>query len=781
MNIKNKITTILLLASATFYAQDLTKTQDSIVKKEIKISYLDSIKSTFVTDEIATCIDSLWMKELTALDVYDEMSSDIKNVNVDQKVDFELPTELLKERLKKMDEKSPFNIEYNVGLENVIKSFLKNRKKAFERLLGVSQYYFPLFEDELAKNNIPLEIKYLAVVESALNPRAVSRVGATGLWQFMYQTGKQYGLNIDSYVDERSEPLKASQAASVYMNNMYKIFGDWDLVLAAYNSGPGNVAKAIRRSGGQQNYWNIRKNLPKETQNYLPAFLATMYIFEYHKEHGIVPNKAVANLFATDTVAIKSHMTFKQVSDLLDVSVSEIQFFNPSFKRNEIPHITGETNFLRLPKNKIAIFTSNEDKIYAYLNHEESQRERPNERLASVKRNDSTNTSFQEKEFVTRYKFHKVRKGDKLNEIADQYNVSVADLKKWNHLKSNKAPKGRSLKILSTERIAFKESKETVADTSVKKVIITKDKVKAVATSEPKIEKVFKTEKVVTNKEVTKIHKVKSGDNLGGIASKYDVSVAEIKKWNKLKDDNIGLGDNIKIIKTEKVTTIVRKEIKQPVIETKEDIAAADHKSSKAEKGKKEEKIDTTSKSENYYIVAKGDNLFSIAKKNNISVANLKEWNTIIDNNVKVGSQLIVSNVGLAESREEETKPKIELKNIEHVVEKGEYLGTIARKYNVTINNLLEWNSLSDTNIKLGDKLVVGKEEVTQVKDNNTSKELYASKDKKVKESLYQVRKGDTLLKITQKFPGITIADIKKWNNIKGEHLKPGMKLKING
>ena len=221
----------------------------------------------------------------------------------------------MKERLKKLDEKSPFNIEYNIGLENVIKSFLKNRRKSFERLLGVSQFYFPLFEEELAKNNIPLEIKYLAVVESALNPRAVSRVGATGLWQFMYQTGKQYGLNIDSYVDERSEPLKASQAASVYMNNMYKIFGDWDLVLAAYNSGPGNVAKAIRRSGGQQNYWNIRKNLPKETQGYLPAFLATMYIFEYHKEHGITPNKAVANLFATDTVAIKNHMTFKQISN----------------------------------------------------------------------------------------------------------------------------------------------------------------------------------------------------------------------------------------------------------------------------------------------------------------------------------------------------------------------------------------------------------------------------------------------------------------------------------
>ena len=446
MTIKNKITTLLMVASASFYGQETLNQHDSIVKREVKISYLDSIKSTFVNDEMASCIDSLWMKDLASLDLYDQMITDIKNVDVDQKVDFELPTELLKERLKKMDEKSPFNIEYNIGLENVIKSFLKNRRKSFERLLGVSQYYFPLFEEELAKNNIPLEIKYLAVVESALNPKAVSRVGATGLWQFMYQTGKQYGLNIDSYVDDRSEPLKASQAASQYMNNMYKIFGDWDLVLAAYNSGPGNVAKAIRRSGGQQNYWNIRKNLPKETQGYLPAFLATMYIFEYHKEHGIVPNKSVANLFATDTVMIKKHMTFKQVSDLLDVPVAEIQFFNPSFKRNEIPSITGEQHFLRLPKDKIAIFTSNEDKVYAYVDHEANKRERPNERLASVKRNDSTNVSYTEREFVSRTKYHKVRRGDNLNEIADKYNVSVAEIKRWNNLKSDKAPKGRSLK-----------------------------------------------------------------------------------------------------------------------------------------------------------------------------------------------------------------------------------------------------------------------------------------------------------------------------------------------
>jgi membrane-bound lytic murein transglycosylase D len=755
MNIKQNSTVLLLLISTAFYAQDSFKSKDSIVKKQIKISYLDSIKSTFVSDEIATCIDSLWTKELTSLDLYDEMISDIKNVDVDQKVDFELPTELLKERLKKLDEKSPFNIEYNIGLENVIKSFLKNRRKSFERLLGVSQFYFPLFEEELAKNNIPLEIKYLAVVESALNPRAVSRVGATGLWQFMYQTGKQYGLNIDSYLDERSEPLKASQAASVYMNNMYKIFGDWDLVLAAYNSGPGNVAKAIRRSGGQQNYWNIRKNLPKETQGYLPAFLATMYIFEYHKEHGIVPNKAVAKFFATDTVAIKNHMTFKQISNLLDVPVSQIQFFNPSFKRNEIPHITGQTNFLRLPKDKIAIFTSNEDKIYAYVQHEQNNRERPYESIAVSKPKDTTNTiSDAPNDVAYKTKYHKVHRGESLTEIAEQYNVSVADLKKWNYLKYNKAPRGRTLKIRLNESIATTDAKES--DSSSKNPVV--------AAVEPKIEK------VVSTKEVTKIHKVIKGDNLTEIANKYGVTLADIKKWNQLKDNNIALGESIKIIKSEKVTTWVKKETKQPIFGHKDAIVEIDPKTIKTESN------DVEKSNVNYYVVAKGDYLFSIAKKHNISVAKLKEWNAIIDNNVKVGTQLIISE---AETKSEESKPKTELKNIEHIVEKGEYLGTIARKYKASINDLLEWNALSDSNIKLGDKLIVGKEEVISA----SAKSALASnnKENKEKEILYQVRKGDTLLKITQKFPGVTISDIKKWNNIKGESLKPGMKLKING
>ena len=195
MNIRNITLSALLLIAGNAFAQEITT---SSLKIQTNISYLDSIKKTFVKDNIAACVDSLWMKELTSLDIYNDLESDIKTINLDKKVDYELPTELLKARLKEMDSKSPFNIEYNPGLENIIKSFLRNRKKAYERLMAVSEYYFPLFEEALAKQNVPLEIKYLAVVESALNPKAVSRVGATGLWQFMYQTGKQYNLDIDS-------------------------------------------------------------------------------------------------------------------------------------------------------------------------------------------------------------------------------------------------------------------------------------------------------------------------------------------------------------------------------------------------------------------------------------------------------------------------------------------------------------------------------------------------------------------------------------------------------
>lgn len=750
MNIRKITTLALLLASSAIFAQDTIKVipvQIKAPKRELtKREVLDSIKASFVHDNIAKCIDSMWMKELASLDLYNELTFDIKNIDVDQKVDYELPTELLKERLKAMDEKSPFNIEYNQGLENVIKSFLKNRKRSFERLIGISQYYFPMFEESLAAQNIPLEIKYLSVVESALNPRAVSRVGATGLWQFMYQTGKQYGLKVDTYVDERSDPLKASNAATQYMKNMYAIFGDWDLVLASYNTGPGNVAKAIRRSGGKQNYWNIRPYLHKETQGYVPAFLATMYIFEYHKEHGIKPDRAIANHFATDTVMVKKALTFKQIADLLDVSVAELQFLNPSYKREEVPYITGQNHFLRLPIDKIAVFTSNEDKIYAYADYELSKKERPFEKTAVA------STDF------GNIKYHKVRKGESLSEISDRYGVTVSELKKWNRLRSSKAPLGRNLKIFVADNnntaIASNERKPTnTADTTV--VVSNTNKI-------------FKEEKVVSYKDVVKYYKVRQGDNLGEISNKYGVTVAEVKKWNKLKSNNIALGASLKIIKNERVVTTVRKEVKadKAIVENKVETAVTSN----------DNNVDSNENSSGFYEVQKGDNLFSIAKKFNVSLEDLKKWNNLDDLNVQTGSKLALVNKdenAVAEA------PKTETKIVEHKVRKGEYLGSIAKKYNVTLAEIKEWNGLESNSVKLGETLIVSKKEVAINEVKTSKKENIAANDRNEVKTYY-VKKGDSLFSIAKKYPGVTISDIKKWNGIKNESLKPGMKLKIN-
>lgn len=670
MNIKNTTVALLLLFSAKLFAQDANDTQ-SILKIVPKISYLDSIKKTFVNDKVAARVDSLWMKELTDLDLFTSFSEDIKNTNLDLAIDFELPTDLLKQRLAAMDAKSPFNIEYNPGLENLIKSFLKNRKKSFERLMAVSEYYFPLMEEALAKQNVPLEIKYLAVVESALNPKAVSRMGATGLWQFMYQTGKQYGLKIDSYVDERSDPLKSSDAATQYMTNMYKIFGDWDLVLAAYNSGPGNVAKAIRRSGGQQNYWNIRKNLPRETQGYVPAFLATMYIYEYHKEHGIVPNRAKVKHFATDTVMIKRQMTFRQISELLDVPVAQLQLLNPSYKLNVVPFYHDQTHFLRLPQEKVAVFASNEDKIYAYAQYEKDKSEKP-----------------------------------------------------------------------------FMLAKTTVV----------KDSLRA------------NTESLAATKSV--YYKVKKGDNIASVALKYGVTIAEIKKWNHIKGNNIAYGRSLKINTDPTALKEIKSESKNTV---SKNTALADAKVNK------EEKAVDASNTASTYVVQKGDNLGSIAKKHNLTVTEIQKLNGLTTASVQTGLVLQLS------PKETDAKPDAATsplrKDVEYVVLKGDNLGAIATKFGATVPELKSWNNLPDNTITIGKSLIVAKDEIAINTDKATVDTFKTKKNTSAAKtaSEYFVKKGDSLFSISKKYPGVTINDLKKWNGISGEDIKPGMKLKING
>ncbi|MGO4817201.1 LysM peptidoglycan-binding domain-containing protein [Flavobacterium sp. W22_SRS_FP1] len=688
MNIKKSIISLLLLVSIPLFSQNLVESE-GIVNLERNLSYLDSIKNTFEKDNMAFCVDSLWMNELTNLDLYNDITSDIENIDIDQKVDYdELSTELLKSRLAEMNAKSPFRIEYNESLENVIKSYLKYRKRSFERLMAISEYYFPLFEEAFAKEKVPLEIKYLAVVESALNPKAVSRLGATGLWQFMYQTGKQYNLKIDSYIDERSDPLKSSAAAAKYMSNMYSIFGDWELVLASYNSGPGNVSKAIRRSGGKQNYWNIRKHLPRETRGYVPAFLATMYLYEYHNEHGIVPDRALVQHFATDTIMIKKKMSFKQISDLLDVPVSQLQILNPSYKLNVIPFYSDEDHYLRLPKEKTGVFASNEDKIYAYVQHELDLREMPFQQNSATVSKEMISSNRQ-RITRTKTKYYKIKRGDNLGAIANKYNVEVSDLKKWNRLRSNTIAYGKSLKIITTE--------------SIVKTIV----------KEAKLEPASK-ESILKNQ-------------IGVIAQLENAT--EVKEENEINKDTIFT--NLKTL----------------------------------------------------YVVRKGDNLNSIAKKNNVTVAEIKEWNKLSSNTVQAGISL-----QLIENKLDTQEVLVlgrDLRNIQYTVKEGDNLGSIAKKFGTSLKDLKEWNDLLVNTIALGRSLTVAKNEVAIHTDNAT-----ANSFKKKESSItispkkgvdYYVKKGDSLYSIAKKYPGVSISDLKKWNDIRSEKIKPGMKLKING
>ncbi len=598
--------------SMSMFAQVVPTTSTIEIKPEVKLSYLDSVKSTFKKDDLATRVDSLWMKELTSLDIYDDLTKDIQTINTDVTVDEELPTELLKQRLTAMNEKSPFEIEYNQGLENIIKSFLKNRKKSFSRLMALSEYYFPIFEDAFAKQNVPLEIKYLAVVESALNPKAVSKMGATGLWQFMYGTGKQYALKIDSYIDERSDPLKATAAASEYMTKMYKIFGDWELVLASYNSGPGNVTKAIRRSGGKTSYWDIRNYLPKETQGYVPAFLATMYLFEYHKEHGINPERAVVKNFETDTINIKREMTFKQIADLLDMPQSQIQLLNPSYKLNVVPYYQGEPHFLRLPKDKIATFASNEDKIYNYVAYQSQRRTLPTQ-LALKVAPKARPFAKEKPELAKDIQLYKIRKGDNLSTIAEKYNVNVADLKKWNNLKSNAVALGKTLKIKSDVDPIAKNTEDIKSNAVVEKNTET-----AIASSD-------ENEKSNT---VNQEYVVVAGDNLGSIAKKFGTTVADLKDLNNLTSNNVGLGKTLVISKI--VTLVEGNNVSTAVV-----VNNIDPFKKKATSAK--------SLGEDYYV-KKGDSLYSISKKYpGITISDIKKWNNIKDGDIKPGMKLKIN------------------------------------------------------------------------------------------------------------------------------------------
>ena len=331
---------------------------------------------------------------------------------------------------------------YNEVVRKFIDMYAGRLRNQVSFMLSACNFYMPIFEEALDAYNLPLELKYLPIIESALNPSAVSRAGASGLWQFMLATGKMYGLESNSLVDERRDPIKATWAAARYLKELYAIYGDWNLVIAAYNCGPGTINKAIRRANGKTDYWDIYNLLPKETRGYVPAFIAANYVMTYYCDHNICPMET--NIPAsTDTVQVNKNLHFEQIADICGVSIDQIKSLNPQYKKNIIPG-DSKSYTLRLPQSHISIFIDQQDTIYTHRADELFR----NRKTIAI--NDNTPpSSTRAKASVGKGTptYHKIKSGETLGTIAAKYGVRIKDIQSWNGLRNTKIAAGKQLKI----------------------------------------------------------------------------------------------------------------------------------------------------------------------------------------------------------------------------------------------------------------------------------------------------------------------------------------------
>ncbi len=472
---------------------------------------------------------------------------------------------ILRVRIAAMNAASPIEFRFNEDVKAHIDFYLK-RRSFIARLIGLSDLYFPMFEEMLDKYGLPLDLKFLPIVESALNPIAKSRVGAAGLWQFMYKTGLMYGLNNNSYVDDRFDPYKATDAACRHFIDLYKIYGDWALCLAAYNAGAGRINRAIKATNDQFDYWKIRVNLPRETQKYVPAYIAAAYVFTYYAEHNIRPLVPVIIDTTVDTVAVKAELSFLVISNMLDIPIEQVELLNPAYKKQIIPApFEGNHYFLRIPKNKSLKFAEVEMDLYymtyatkypelmsefittsgltvfkgeyridssVLLNESDSLKKdsltvlktikTPEELLKIIITRDPVATTTNSNSSTTASNnssnngktptgTHIVQSGESLGVIAQKYGCTIDQIVQWNNLRSKTIHPGQKLKVSGT---AFTTNTNASKSTGT-----------------------------------TTWHTVQSGDTLWGIANKYSTTVEKIKSDNNLTGNNLQVGQRLKIIK----------------------------------------------------------------------------------------------------------------------------------------------------------------------------------------------------------------------------------------
>ena len=481
-------------------------------KYRLELEYTDSITSEMLalyeenedksaaginpedyTAEVSDSLLNLWY-------VHSKVNSeDITEYDMDS-VRFEsnVPDEVYIERIRQMN--SFITLPYNDIVKNYIILYSEKMNTRMSNILGLCKYYMPIFEEILNKYDMPEELKAMAVIESAMNPRAVSRAGAKGMWQFMYATAKMYGLHIDSFVDERLDPVKAAEAAAQYLQDSYEIFGDWNLAIASYNCGAGNVNKAIRRSGGKRAFWDIYPYLPRETRGYVPAFVGALYTMTYYKEHGIKP-EAIEMPAHVDTFRITKMLHLRQVSDLTGAPLNELKDLNPQYSHEIIPGNNREY-ILRLPYNYTNAFIDHEDSLYRHK--------------ADEYFNPVTLKKIQDGADGERI-VYRVKSGDYLGRIASRHRCTVAQIKRWNNLTSNNIRVGQRLVIYRGGSAPASASSSSSSSS-------------AQPTSAP---------------ANATTYTVKSGDVLGKIAERHGCTVAQLKAWNGLTSNNIRVGQKL--------------------------------------------------------------------------------------------------------------------------------------------------------------------------------------------------------------------------------------------
>ncbi len=486
--------------------------------------------------------------------------------NADQRANVPTTDQEYIDRLQRMP--TVMEMPYNKIVRAFINMYVERKKSLVESMLGMSLYYMPIFEQALDKYGMPLELKYLPVIESALNPTAVSRAGATGLWQFMLDTAKGMGLEINSLVDQRRDPYLSSDAAARYLKQLYKSYGDWSLAIAAYNCGPGNVNKALRRAGGgKKDFWEIYPFLPRETRDYIPAFIAANYAMTYYNHHNISPALA-SRPIVTDTVHINKRVHFQQISDVMGISMDELRILNPQYRTDVIP---GDIHpyALILPNIQAYCYIANEDSIVNH-NAELYARRDVVEPSTGATVTDNNGGQYVEEVIV---KYHKVRRGENLASIARRYGVSQQSIRRTNGI-GRRVRRGQTLRINTVQRryvpapapadsTAMPDNKQqatapdTKADTSsnaktdetaepTPQTRRVTDAMSTAKKSDKKKDNERKNSRKKTESKPVK-HKVSSGENLTKIAKRYGVTVDQLRSANNISGDDIRAGQTLTI------------------------------------------------------------------------------------------------------------------------------------------------------------------------------------------------------------------------------------------